>query len=231
MSKLTDKTLKNMKAKATAYKLADGGGLYIHLFPSGAKYWRMGYYLAKPKRTLALGVYPDVSLAKARQKREAVRADLRDGKDPSENRRRQKREAQTKNTFQAIATEWANKQKGRWVKGHYDRIMSRLEKDIFPYLGNRKITEITTPDLLTALRRIEFRGALDITKRVLQTCGQVFRYAIITDRAERNPAMDLSGGRCIARRQRLYIGALYRWRNCRTCGKPLTATMDISKRA
>ncbi len=194
--KLSDKTCKTAKAKEKPYKLADGGGLYLEVMPNESKCWRMKYrYLGKEKR-LAFGVYPIVSLADARTARERAKKLLAQGIDPSGAKKEEKREAirNAENTFKAVALEWHENQLSRWTPHHAQNVTRRFEVDIFPFIGNRPIAEIDPPELLDeVLRRIEKRGALDVTARVKQICGQVFRYGIATGRCQRDPTADLKG--------------------------------------
>ncbi len=193
--KLSDKTCKAAKSKEKAYKLADGGGLYLEIMPNGTKSWRMKYrYLGKEKR-LVFGVYPIVSLADAREGRDRAKKLLAQGNDPSEAKKDGKQEAirNAENTFKAVALEWHENQLARWTPHHALNVMRRFDVDIFPYIGSRPIVEIDPPELLEVLRRIEKRGALDVTARVKQICGQVFRYGIATGRCQRDPSADLKG--------------------------------------
>jgi integrase len=182
--------MRNAKAKDKPYKLADEKGLYALVKPAG-KYWRLDYRFEGKRKTLALGVYPDVSLKKAREKRDEARKLLAQGIDSGAERKATKT-AQVE-TFEAIARQWFAKFAPSWVDSHSEKIIRRLERDIFPWIGSRPIREINAPELLTVLRRIEGRGALDTAHRAHQNCGQVFRYAVATGRAERNPAADLRG--------------------------------------
>lgn len=185
------------KARATdkPQKLADGGGLYLLVQPNGAKYWRLDYRFAGKRKTLAVGVYPDVSLSDARERREAGRKMLANGADPSAVKKAQKAAvvALAENSFEIVAREWLSKFSKNWKESHTKTISVRLINDVFPWLGARPIGEITAPELLTVLRRIESRGALDSAHRVSAICGQVFRYAIATGRAQRDPSADLKG--------------------------------------
>lgn len=194
--KLSDKTCKAAKSKEKPYKLADGGGLYLEVMPNGSKCWRMKYrYLGKEKR-LAFGVYPIIGLADARTARERAKKLLAQGIDPSGAKKEEKREAirNAENTFKAVALEWHENQLSRWTPHHALNVSRRFEVDIFPFIGNRPIAEIDPPELLEeVLRRIEKRGALDVTARVKQICGQVFRYGIATGRCQRDPTADLKG--------------------------------------
>jgi integrase len=194
-NKLPAPDVKNAKAKDKAYKLADGGGMYLLVNPDGSKYWRMGYRFAGKQKTLAMGVYPDVTLSAARVKRDDARKLLANDVDPAMLKQITKRtkHASAENSFEAVAREWYAKFSGKWVPSHGEKIIRRLERDLFPWLGKRPIAEITAPELLAVLRRIESRGALDTAHRAHQNCGQVFRYAIATGRAERDPSPDLRG--------------------------------------
>ncbi|GGA01406.1 tyrosine-type recombinase/integrase [Dyella caseinilytica] len=176
-------------------KLADGGGLYLLLNPNGSKWWRFKYRYAGKEKLLSLGTYPDTSLADAREKRDAARKQLAAGIDPGAHRKAEKAagEERAANSFEVVAREWHAKQSKSWVELHASRIMLRLENDIFPWLGTRPIADISAKELLATLNRIVDRGAAESAHRVLQNCGQVFRYAIATGRAERNPAADLRG--------------------------------------
>ncbi len=192
---LTAIEAKGAKATDKPQKLADGGGMYLLIHPNGAKYWRLDYRFAGKRKTLAIGVYPDVSLSEARDKREAARKLLSNGIDPVENRKAVKasKSERAGNSFEVIAREWYSKNSASWSENHGCRIIRRLERDIFPWIGSKPIAEITAPQLLAVLRRIEERGAVETAHRAHQNCGQVFRYAIATGRAERDPSPDLKG--------------------------------------
>ncbi len=193
--RLTDTALRNAKPKEKRYKLFDGRGLYLEVSPQGGKWWRLKYRFGGKEKRISLGVYPEVSLKDARSRRDDARKLLANNVDPGEHRKAVKRveRAVTEDTFEAVAREWFAKYKPTWVPSHAERIIRRLERDLFPAIGTRPTREINAPELLTALRRIEERGALDTAHRALQNCGQVFRYAIATGRADRNPAADLRG--------------------------------------
>jgi integrase len=182
--------VRNAKAGKKSVKLFDGRGLYLEVSPSGGKYRFEG----KEKR-LSLGVYPDVKLKDARDRRETARKLLSDGIDPSENRKAQRsaREDEAANSFEVLAREWFAKNSLTWAASHSDRIMRRLERDVFPWVGRKPITDIHAPEILTVLRRIEARGAAETAHRALNDCGQVFRYAVATGRATRDPSGDLRG--------------------------------------
>lgn len=200
---LTDTAIRNAKPGITPagkettkpYKLGDTGGLYLEVAPSGGKWWRLKYRFDGKEKRLSLGVYPDVGLKDARQRRDDARKLLADGVDPGENRKASKaaKAERAANSFEVIAREWFAKQSATWSDNHGSRIIQRLERDIFPWIGGRPIAGITAPELLAVLRRIETRGAVETAHRAHQNCGQVFRYAIATGRAERDPSPDLKG--------------------------------------
>lgn len=190
---LTDTAIRTAKPQAKVVKMFDGGGLYLELNPAGGKWWRWKYRVAGKEKRLSLGVYPDVVLKAARQKRDAARQQLAAGIDPGEARKAAKIAQAGAESFEAIAREWHAKFAPTWVASHGDRILRRLEADIFPWLGKRPIAEVKAPELLAALRRIEGRGALETAHRAMQNCGQVFRYGVATGRAERDPIGDLHG--------------------------------------
>jgi hypothetical protein len=192
---LTDLIIKNKKPTDKPYKLPDDRGLFLLVHPNGSKYWRFRYSFGGKERLLALGVYPEISLAEARDKREEARRLIANGVDPGIMKQTSKRAARIAqgNSFEAVAREWYAKHSPRWAPSHSETIISRLERDIFPWIGNHPIAEITPPQLLQVLRRIEDRGALDTAHRDLQNCGRIFRYAVATGRAERDPTSDLRG--------------------------------------
>lgn len=190
---LTPSQVQNSKPQAEQYKLRDGGGLYLLVKPDGSKGWRFDYRRPNgdKRNTLSLGTYPEVALKRAREKHLEARTLLADRIDPSDVRQAEKESRAT--TFEAVAREWFAKQKTLWAKGHADKIIRRLERDIFPWMGERPIAVITAPELLRHLERIERRGAVETAHRALQTCGQVFRFAIRQGQAERDPSGDLKG--------------------------------------
>lgn len=192
---LTDTAVKNAKPADKAIKLSDEKGLYLLVHPNGSKYWRLKYRYGGKEKVLALGVYSEVGLKDARKFRDEARELLAKGVDPGENRKalQAAKVERAANSFEVIAREWFAKFLPEWVPSHADKIIRRLERDIFPWLGGKPIAEIKPSDLLTCLRRIEERGAVETAHRALQNCGQVFRYAVATDRAERDIASDLRG--------------------------------------
>ena len=192
---LTDIRIRNAKAAEKAYKLSDGGGLYLLVTPAGARYWRMDYRFAGKRRTLAIGVYPLVTLSDARTRREDARVMLANNVDPSSAKRAAKRTSKlaTGNSFKAVACEWIDNQRHRLAPRYRALIHSRLEADIFPYIGARSVAEIDALELLEVIRKVEKRGVLETARRLRQICGQVFRYAIVTGRAKQDPSAALRG--------------------------------------
>lgn len=192
---LTDVEIRNARPRDKAYRLSDAAGMYLEVSPAGGKYWRLKYRFAGKEKRLALGVYPEVGAKEARSRRDAARKLLSNGIDPAIERKVQKAASveRSANSFEAVAREWFARNSPVWAKTHADKIIARLENDVFPWLGSRAIAEIKAPEVLAVLRRVEARGALDTAHRVHQNCGQVFRYAIATGRAERDVGSDLRG--------------------------------------
>lgn len=192
---LTDTAVRNTKPGVRPIKLFDERGLYLEVSPNGGKWWRLKYRFDNKEKRISLGVYPDVSLKDARNRRDEARKLLASGVDPSENRKAIKstRMDRAANSFEVVGREWFAKYSPTWASNHGDRIIRRFERDIFPWIGSKPIAEITAPELLAVIRRIESRGALETAHRALGNCGQVFRYAVATGRAERDPSGDLRG--------------------------------------
>jgi integrase len=178
-----------------AYKLSDGGGMYLLVKLDGGRYWRLDYRFAGKRRTLALGVYPTVTLSEARGRREEARVSLAKDVDPSTVKKATKRAAKLagENTFEAVAREWIANQCNRLSPAYCTSLLARLEADIFPQIGSRPVADVDAPELLDALRKVEKRGAIETARRLRQYCGQVFRYAIVTGRAKYDPSADLKG--------------------------------------
>jgi integrase len=192
---LTDTAIRNSKSADKPIRMFGGGGLYLEVAPTGAKYWRLKYRFGGKEKRISLGVYPDVSLKDARERRDDARKLLAAGTDPSDNRKAIKTAGveRAANSFEVVAREWHAKYSPNWVERYRDQLTRQLEIDIFPWIGRRPIAEINAPELLSVARRIEARGALATAHRVVNTCGQVFRYAVATGRAMRDPAGDLRG--------------------------------------
>ncbi|MGE4867055.1 tyrosine-type recombinase/integrase [Yersinia enterocolitica] len=191
---LNARQVETSKPKDNDYKLADGGGLYLLVKINGSKYWRMKYRFAGKEKKLSLGVYPGTSLADARSKRDDARKTLAAGNDPGEEKKAQKntQKLTAENTFASIATEWHQYKRPHWTPKHADTLMETLKLDIFPYIGTRLIARLTPMDMLQVLRKMESRGVLYKLRKTRQVCGQVFRYAMATGRAESDPCMALS---------------------------------------
>lgn len=192
---LTDVAIRKAKPADKPSRMFDGGGLYLEIAPSGGKLWRLKYRFGGKEKRLAIGTYPEISLLEARNRREAARKLLANGGDPADAKKAQKaaridREA---NSFEVVAREWFAKFAPTWTSSHGDRIIRRLERDIFPWIGGRAIAEVKALELLECLRRIEKRGALETAHRALQNCGQVLRYGVATGRTERDISSDLRG--------------------------------------
>jgi integrase len=192
---LTDTAVRNAKPRSKAYKISDGGGLHLLIQTNGTKLWRLAYRFAGKQKTLALGAYPTVTLLKARKGRDDARLLLADGLDPSAQKRQDKAAARLggDSTFKALALEYLSNQRHALSPYYADQLQRRLERDVFPSLGRRPIADIDALELLEVLRKVEKRGALEQAKRIKQTCGQIFRYAVITRRAKHDPTSGLRG--------------------------------------
>ncbi|WP_276968047.1 tyrosine-type recombinase/integrase [Metallibacterium scheffleri] len=191
---LTSSAVTNAKPNpAKQYRLSDERGLYLLVRPQGGKWWRFDYARPgnKKRNTLSLGIFPDVSLKQARERRDEIRKLIADGIDPAAKQAAEHSAAA--DTFKAIAEEWHTTHKAKWTPDYGDEILRRLEVNVFPYIGARAITSLTALDILAVLRRIEARGAVDLAHRQHQVCGQVFRYAIATGRATADPTPALRG--------------------------------------
>lgn len=201
---LTDMKISKAKSQAKATTLFDGSGLFLLIAPldqGGNKLWRFKYTFDGKQKMLSFGSYPEVSLAEAREKRAEARKQVAAGIDPGEVRKAQK--AQTQNTFEAIARERHEKFKAGWTAGHAERTLHRLERHVFPMLGARPIADIKAPELLVVLNRMETQGILESAHRIKSLCGQIFRYAIATGRADRDPSQDLRGALPTAKQNHL----------------------------
>ena len=192
---LTDTAIRAAEPGAKARKLFDGAGLYLEVPPSGTKRWRLKYRHAGKEKRLSLGLYPEVSLKQARKRRDELKEILARGEDPSEVRKREKLLGDTSraNNFEVVFREWFEKFSPGWSDNYRKSLLRRMEIHALPALGKRPIAKITAPELLQVVRLTEGRGIAETRRRVLQNCGQVFRYAVATGRAERDPSGDLRG--------------------------------------
>lgn len=192
---LTNTECQKAKPKDKKYKLFDSGGLYLEVSPNGSKLWRLKYYYLKKERLMALGSYPLITLAEAREARDAAKKLLLSGIDPMQKRRETKRLAiiNSENTFEAVAREWHQNQEEVWSDVHSRNVINLLELNVFPFIGSRPIADIDAPELLEVLKKIEKRGALYLCGRIKQICGQIFRFGIATGRGKRDHAADLKG--------------------------------------
>lgn len=202
------KTIQSIKSGDPRKRLNDGDGLYLLLFVKGGSHgWRFDYAMNARRKTLSLGTFPDVGLSQARQKADDARADLSNGIDPSDKRKdtrqRLQRERLTlmraaaglpaEDSFEELAREWYGLNAKTWAPSHASKILGRFERDVFPWMGKRPIRAITPTEVLTVLKRVEARGALESAHRVHQICGQVFRFAIAAGRSGADPTRDLRG--------------------------------------
>lgn len=192
---LNDSAVRQAKPTDKARKLADERGLYLLIQPTGGKLWRFDYRFGGKRKTLALGRYPDVSLAEARKARDRARELIAAGDDPGLVRRQLKTASAESgaSAFELVGREWHKRKSTQWTESTRVKTLAMLEKDLFPWLGTRPLSEIGAAELLQTLRRIEARGAVDSAHRAKQIAGQVFRYGIATGLADRNPAADLQG--------------------------------------
>ena len=191
LDKLTDTKVSAAKAKATAYKLTDGGGMYLLVSPKAQKWWRFDYRVSGRRKTMALGVYPEVSLKAARERRREAREQVARGEDPSEVRKAKK--AERVHTFASVAKDWMTEMKPSWVPKHFAKVLGRLEQHVFPWLGQRPLTEIDAADIEPVLTRLQERGHLESAHRVREHIGQIFRWAIRKRRVKADPTQELRG--------------------------------------
>jgi len=194
LGKLTDTAIRNAKPAAKPYRISDGGGMYLEISPTGGKLWRLKYRFGGKEKRLALGVYPDVSLARARERRHEARKLLAEGVDPGQERKAAKAAAGAQgDTFELLAREWHQLFLSSWSLDHAAKILTSLEKNAFPWIGHRPIRELLPPEILSVARRVEARGAVETAHRLVGTIGMVFRYAVAAGRADSDPTRDLRG--------------------------------------
>ncbi len=191
---LSDVKIRNSKPREKAYRLNDGEGLYLVVRPNGGRYWQFRYRFAEKEKSLSLGKYPRVSLVEARRRKVATLNRLDGGIDPSARRKQEKLLAvfRERNSFLAIAGEWRDRNAAVWTEERTKQTWGRLSNHVLPYLGSRPVAEIKPLELLEVIRKVEAKGATDMSRRVLQICGAIFNYAIITGRAEYNITQGLS---------------------------------------
>lgn len=192
---LTDTRIRNLKYPGKPAKFADGNGLYLYLSSSGKKLWRMAYYFERKEKVLSFGEYPVITLEKAREMRLEAKRLLAEGIDPGAQKKAAKEEqlSEVKDTFQNIALEWHDTRTADFTEKHRGTVMYRMEKYIFPIIGGGHIARMEAPDILAVVKPIELKGQNETARRLLQIISQVYRYAVITGRARRNPATDLHG--------------------------------------
>lgn len=192
---LTDTKIRLIKPKEKVFRVFDEKGLYLEISPKGGKWWRLKYRFNGLEKRISLGVYPSVTLKQARDRRDDARRLLGSGINPSEHRKNVKADSQSENanSFEVVAREWFTKKETSWAESHSKRVIRLLERDMFPWLGRSAISSVTSLEILSTLRRIEGRGVVETAHRALWITGQVFRYAVATGRADRNPAADLRG--------------------------------------
>ncbi len=191
-SLLSDTTVRTAKLREKPYLLRDGGGLWLVVEPTGRKWWKLRVVFAKKENSFSLGDYPDTSLAMAREKKDTIRKQIAEGIDPGTFRKKEKAHQSGEGSFEAVAREWHKRFSSQWSAGHADKVMIRLEHDAFPFIGTRPIGEITPPEVLMVLRRIESRS-LETAHRVKITIGQICRYAVATGWAITDPVSALRG--------------------------------------
>lgn len=193
--KLTDTKIRQAKPKEKDYKLSDGRGLFLLIKKAGSKYWRLKYRYAGKEKLLAIGVYPEVTLKKARKATDDARELLDQGIDPSQHKQsnQAKQIEAHQNNFEAVAREWHQQQQVKWSDGYAAKVLRAMERDLFPFVGSLPFDEIKPPVLLRAFRKVQARGAVDTAHRIKQVAGQVFRFAVATGRADRDITQDLNG--------------------------------------
>ena len=201
---LTDTAIKKAKAGPAPIKLSDGRGMYLLVTDKGSKLWRWKFRFAGKEKVLALGMYPDVSLAAARDAVDVARKQLASGSDPMALRKADKVASRTaaENSFESVARKWWAQWKVGRSAQHADQVMRRFDANVFPHIGTRPVSAIQAPDLVAMLKAIEGRGVNDLARRAHQTCGQVFRYAIAHGFATRNPGADIKPSDVLASHQK-----------------------------
>lgn len=189
--RLNDNIIRNAKPRPKPWKLSDGDGLYLLVQPNGARWWRMKYFIGGVEKMLSVGVYPEVSLKEARQRREDIRRKVAAKLDPSEGRKAEKRSRA--DTFESIAREWWEKRRKLWSEIYANAVMTRFEQDIFPHIGKKPVKTLAAADFLECLEKMQARGVIETAHKVKTKCSEVMRYAVATRRADRDPIVDLKG--------------------------------------
>lgn len=197
---LTDAKIRAAKPDEKSYKLSDSGNMYLLVHPNGSKYWRLRYRHLGKEKTLALGQYPEVSLSEAREKRDEARKLISAGVDPCEQKRARKVVPELENTFELVARQW-HKSNKKWSETHSGKILKSLEGHVFPYIGSRDITTLTTPDLLIPVKAAEAKEIYEIASRLQQRISAVMRYAAQSGIIAYNPAVDMAGALTTVKRQ------------------------------
>lgn len=192
---LTDIKVKSAKGQGKPYKLSDEKGLHLLVNPGGTKLWRFSYRFLGKQKTLALGAYPDVSLANAREKRDEARKQLANDADPSEVKKAQKasRLDRAANSFEVVARRWHSKGEAKWSESYSKKVIQMLERDLFPWLGGKPVADMDAPEFLAVARRLEARSLVDAAHRAMQLCGQIMRFAVAEGLVSRDPVVDLRG--------------------------------------
>ncbi|EFH6850408.1 tyrosine-type recombinase/integrase [Escherichia coli] len=197
---LTDIKVRTTKPSDKPFKLTDGQGMHLLVNPNGSKYWRLQYRFDGKQKVLALGVYPMVSLGEARRKRDEAKKLVSDGIDPSEKKKADKIEQSEALTFEAVARDWHTACKRKWSDSHSERVLKSLEDNLFSSIGQRKIAELKTKDLLEPVKTVAASGRLEVAARLQQRTTAIMRYAVQNGLIDYNPAQDMSGAITVAKR-------------------------------
>ncbi len=207
---LSDSAVRSTKKRTRAFKKSDGHGMYLLVQPNGARYWRFKYRFAGKEKLFAIGVYPEVTLKEARAKCDEARRMLRDGIDPSDARKSQRRQKKlnAENSFESIAREWIDHRSEKWEEITRSRILAQFEADVFPMIGKTPIADLKARDVIAVAKAIEARGAGEMASRVLQRMRSVFRRAVVTERIESNPMLDVKPDEVLRPRQTEHRAAL-----------------------
>jgi len=206
-SKLSDSEVRHAKPQAKLYRLRDGGGLFCEVLTTSAKVWRYNYRIHGKQKTFTIGNYPDTSLSEARTSKDNAKKLVSAGIDPSQQKQIKKKSLK-ENTFQKIAEVWLAQQKTEWSAEHYRRTKSYLERDVFPWLGDREAKTIEAPEIIPIIMRVSDRGAVDAATRVKGFIQQVFDYAVVHGKAPRNPAKDINLQLILPKRVKKHFSAI-----------------------